>query len=67
WHRRETRRQTEKTNLNLQHRKKPVYLTQPSSAWLGGIDNNLPIPLAYLNEEYSDGILHLMVMQSNRT
>jgi len=27
WHLRETRRQTEKTNLNLQHRKKPVYST----------------------------------------
>ena len=27
WHRRETRRQTEKTNLNLKHRKKPVYST----------------------------------------
>jgi hypothetical protein len=25
WHRRETRRQTEKTNLNLQHREKPAY------------------------------------------
>jgi hypothetical protein len=27
-HRRENMRQTEKTNLNLQHRKKPVYSTQ---------------------------------------
>jgi hypothetical protein len=28
WHRRETRRQTEKTNFNLQRREKPVYSTQ---------------------------------------
>jgi hypothetical protein len=28
WHRRETRRQTEKTNLNLSYREKPVYSTQ---------------------------------------
>ena len=25
WHRRETRRQTEKTNFDLQHREKPAY------------------------------------------
>lgn len=28
WHRRETRRQTEKTKLNLKHWKKPVYSTE---------------------------------------
>jgi len=28
WHRRETRRQTEKTKLNLKHWKKPVYSTK---------------------------------------
>ena len=28
WHRRETRRKTEKTNLILQHLKKPVYSTR---------------------------------------
>ncbi|MDH4266069.1 MAG: hypothetical protein OEW45_10565 [Deltaproteobacteria bacterium] len=30
WHRRETRRQTEKTNLNLWYLEKPVYSTQLS-------------------------------------
>ena len=28
WHRKETRLQTEKTNVNLQHRENPVYLTK---------------------------------------
>jgi len=28
WHRRETKRLKEKTNLNLQYREKPVYSTQ---------------------------------------
>ncbi len=28
WHHRETRRQTEKTNSNLEYREKPVYSTQ---------------------------------------
>ena len=38
WLRRETRRQTENTNIGLQHRECPVYSTktQPSSASLVG-------------------------------
>jgi hypothetical protein len=31
WHRRETRRQTEKTNLNLRYLEKLVYSTQKNS------------------------------------
>jgi hypothetical protein len=39
WHRRETRRQTEKTKLNLKHWKKPVYSTAGAIALsLPGID-----------------------------
>jgi type I restriction enzyme S subunit len=34
WHRRETRRQTEKTKLNLKHWKKPVYSTKTISDYL---------------------------------
>jgi len=31
WHRRENRRQTEKTNVNLRYLEKPVYSTQFNS------------------------------------
>lgn len=32
WHRRETRRQTENTNFNLQHSEEPAYSPTPSAS-----------------------------------
>jgi hypothetical protein len=49
WHRRETRRQTEKTNFSLKPREAPVYSTEATSqCWSDGKEVAIPLEIQFV-------------------